>query len=607
MSLSPEDTELLFSLARDLTGAKDPDSSRRWLKISRIEERMKALGCSSFSDYLATIEIQQSEYDRFISMMTIHTTSWFREPSHFDAIRADIRRRGLTSVRILSAACSTGQECYSLAMVLETFRAEQPGFDYEILGFDIDPVSIATAREGMYPVVSVEMIPEPLRGYVEPLNSDVARVKAPLMERCRFFSHALQSHRQDFESQFDYVLCRNVLIYFDRDRVKEFGDRLLKYVRGEGLLIVGHSEALPLTVDQVTTVAPSIYRKEDTANVDAVATSGAVLFVDASGVLFRLVESRLREMNVEAMHVRSLEEGATPAAQAVRVAVLCGERFGENQVRALKKISGKSKLIALWVRDEGGSGVPESALEAFKSGDLHEVKTRTQVLAGVDAFSQELRELLSQKTRKALKTRSHGLVRVETPPEVLLFGASTGGPEALQLLLKDWPKTSPPLVVVQHMQPEFLRSFAEALARSSGLRLNLGDRPLVAGDLAVPWDQRHLHLIRKAGTLWVSGVRSPPRHGHIPSVDELFFSASKVKGAGVATLLTGMGKDGAAGLLELSRASFLTMAQSKESCVVYGMPKEAMELGAVQIQGSIPELRATLLRQIQKSIPRLAG
>ncbi len=168
---------------------------------------------------------------------------------------------------------------------------------------------------------------------------------------------------------------------------------------------------------------------------------------------------------------------------------------------------------------------------------------------------------------------------------VIAIGASTGGTEALSELLVALPADSPGVVIVQHMPEYFTRTFAERLDASCRIRVaeaRDGDRVLPGHALIAPGG-RHLSLARSGTRYSVRVTEDPPVNRHRPSVDVLFFScAEKLGRNAVGVILTGMGDDGARGLKSMRQAGADTIAQDEASCVVFGMPKVAIDLGAVE-------------------------
>jgi two-component system chemotaxis response regulator CheB len=173
---------------------------------------------------------------------------------------------------------------------------------------------------------------------------------------------------------------------------------------------------------------------------------------------------------------------------------------------------------------------------------------------------------------------------VETTERVVVVGASTGGTEAIRILLEQMPLEAPGIVIVQHMPEQFTRSFANRLneiCRITVKEAQNGDT-IIRGRALIAPGNRHLLIKRSGGRYYVEVRSGPLVNRHRPSVDVLFRSAASYAGKNcVGVLLTGMGDDGARGMLEMKEAGARTIAQDEQSCVVFGMPKEAVRLGAV--------------------------
>jgi two-component system chemotaxis response regulator CheB len=166
---------------------------------------------------------------------------------------------------------------------------------------------------------------------------------------------------------------------------------------------------------------------------------------------------------------------------------------------------------------------------------------------------------------------------------IIAVGASTGGTEAIRELLSDMPPDFPGVLIVQHMPSKFTRAFADRLDKLCQVRVKEaadGDPVLLGHVLIAPGDY-HMRLVREQGGHRVRVTQDPPVNRHRPSVDVLFHSCAECGGANtVGVLLTGMGEDGARGLLAMRQAGSATFAQDEATSVVYGMPKAAVELGA---------------------------
>ena len=187
------------------------------------------------------------------------------------------------------------------------------------------------------------------------------------------------------------------------------------------------------------------------------------------------------------------------------------------------------------------------------------------------------------------------------PSDVVVFiGASTGGTEALREILCAMPYDAPAIVIVQHMPAGFTAAFAEHLNGMAKIEV----REAVAGDRVAPGralvarGNRHLLLLRRGSELIVDLNDEPPVSRHRPSVDVLFRSAAQVVGArAVGVILTGMGADGADGMLAMNRAGAATNAQDESTSVVWGMPKEAIDRGAVDVVLPLSRIAAGILQR----------
>ena len=186
----------------------------------------------------------------------------------------------------------------------------------------------------------------------------------------------------------------------------------------------------------------------------------------------------------------------------------------------------------------------------------------------------------------------------QTTAQVVALGASTGGTEAIREFLSDLPPDFPGVVIVQHMPPKFTRAFAERLDTICAVRVKEaedGDAVLLGHVLIAPGDQ-HMQLVRDGAAYRVRIDQAPPVHHHRPSVDVLFRSCAEEAGANaIGVILTGMGEDGARGLLQMRQAGARTLAQDEASCVVYGMPKAAVLMEAVDQIAPLNRLAGTVL------------
>lgn len=223
---------------------------------------------------------------------------------------------------------------------------------------------------------------------------------------------------------------------------------------------------------------------------------------------------------------------------------------------------------------------------------------------------------LAEKVKAAARSNRGRVQTMAAPPvspaaeyrvgrKIVAIGSSTGGVEALITVLQKFPQNCPPTVITQHMPPTFTKSFAERLNRicapvvqeaTDGARLEIGKIYLAPGG------DRHLQVVNPSAPS-CRLVEREPVNGHRPSVDVLFDSVAELAGRNaVGVILTGMGRDGASGLLKMRNAGARTLGQNERTCVVYGMPRVAHDIGAVEQQlplGAIGEeiLKLTAARK----------
>jgi two-component system chemotaxis response regulator CheB len=253
------------------------------------------------------------------------------------------------------------------------------------------------------------------------------------------------------------------------------------------------------------------------------------------------------------------------------------------------------------------------ALEALASGAL-EVISKPSAAYSVGDMSVQLADKIRAVARVNVKERLnsvHGsdpvtpvtLSRALTAStnKIIAIGASTGGTEALKTVLTVMPPNSPGIVIVQHMPANFTTSFAERLDSLSQITVkeaNDGDS-VVNGQALLAPGNFHMLLKRSGARYYVQVKKGPLVHHQRPAADVLFRSVANYAGANaVGIILTGMGSDGAAGLLEMKQAGARTVAQDEKSCVVFGMPKEAIKLGAAEKVVSLGDITKTAIKMI---------
>ena len=199
----------------------------------------------------------------------------------------------------------------------------------------------------------------------------------------------------------------------------------------------------------------------------------------------------------------------------------------------------------------------------------------------------------------AIIKQSSSRSMIKTTEKVIAIGASTGGTEAIRELLESLPLDAPGIVIVQHMPEQFTRSFANRLNQICKITVKEAENgdSVIRGRALIAPGNKHLLLNRSGARYYVEVKDGPLVNRHRPSVDVLFRSISRYAGNNaIGIILTGMGADGAQGLLEMKNAGAATIAQDEKSCVVFGMPREAIKLNAVDKIMPLNQITPALLR-----------
>jgi two-component system, chemotaxis family, protein-glutamate methylesterase/glutaminase len=264
-------------------------------------------------------------------------------------------------------------------------------------------------------------------------------------------------------------------------------------------------------------------------------------------------------------------------------------------VSSLTRKGGKMAMEAL---SNGALEVICKPSAAYSVGDMSvQLADKIRAVAQVNVRGRTQSDKIHNKTKPIPPTRALTV----TTNKVIAIGASTGGTEAIKTVLTAMPPNSPGIVIVQHMPAQFTTSFAERLDSFSEIHVKEakdGDSVINGQALLAPGNY-HM-LLKRSGVRYYVQVKSGPLvHHQRPSADVLFKSvANSAGGNSVGIILTGMGADGAAGLLMMKEAGAGTIAQNEESCVIFGMPKEAIKLGAVEKVLNIKDVAKTALELV---------
>ncbi|MFW5829956.1 MAG: protein-glutamate methylesterase/protein-glutamine glutaminase [Planctomycetota bacterium] len=256
------------------------------------------------------------------------------------------------------------------------------------------------------------------------------------------------------------------------------------------------------------------------------------------------------------------------------------------------------------------------ALDALAAGAVEVVtKPKSNVADGMNSMLDDLRRLVKAAAHAQVRPRfslpvgrrqpvaSAGAVLHGSTDKVIAIGASTGGTEAIASILKRLPGDMPGIVIVQHMPANFTRLFAERLDRECTLSIKeaKGGERIMRGHVLVAPGDRHMVVLRSGGQYRVQLHAEPPCCGHRPSVEVLFNSVARQVGSNAACLmLTGMGRDGAVAMRAVREAGGRCLAQDEASCVVYGMPKEAMAMGGAEKSVPLTRMPDELLRLLRE-------
>jgi two-component system chemotaxis response regulator CheB len=252
-------------------------------------------------------------------------------------------------------------------------------------------------------------------------------------------------------------------------------------------------------------------------------------------------------------------------------------------------LTGPGTAVGIQALEEGAVEVvtkPRLAVRQFLHESAVILIDAVRAAAGSRANPRQLTErFLARRSNAdaALASRAQP-ARANSTETVIAIGASTGGTEALRVVLEAMPVDAPGMVVVQHMPEGFTKAFAQRLNQTSAIEVReaVNGDPLTAGLALVAPGNRHSRLVRDGTGYAVEVTDGPLVSRHRPSVDVLFRSVAQIAGGNaIGVILTGMGSDGAEGLLEMKKSGAFTVAQDESSCVVFGMPKEAIERDAV--------------------------
>lgn len=249
-------------------------ASKKTLLEARLQKRLRLLNLNTYEqykDYLFSAKGMDNELVEMIDVVTTNKTDFFREPAHFEylvntALPTLMRERGTSSMRIRcwSAGCSTGEEPYTLAMVLNDYAEQHRGIQFSILASDISTKVLQTAIRAVYDMSKVEPVPFDMKKKYLLRHKDprkqVVRILPQLRNLIDFRRLNFKQTDYGIKDPLDVIFCRNVIIYFDRQTQEKLMYRFCQHLRKGGYIFLGHSETLNGMTLPLTSVAPTIYR-----------------------------------------------------------------------------------------------------------------------------------------------------------------------------------------------------------------------------------------------------------------------------------------------------------------------------------------------------------
>lgn len=273
--LSRHDFQKLSSFIYNNLGIKMPEGKTTML-TGRLSKRLRVLEMSSFSEYcdfLFSPEGLEKEMGHLINEITTNKTDFFREPSHFSyltqTVLPTLQNENVfnerNSLKVWSAGCSTGEEPYTLAMILADVEAKQPGFKFDILATDISTRVLDVARRAVYSMTLIDPISPHFRKKYLLKGRDQTmrqvRVVPELRKRVRFGRLNFMDEDFGLPEQVDIIFCRNVIIYFDKETQEKLMIKFCRHLNKGGYVFLGHSESLHGYKTPLVQVAPTVYRK----------------------------------------------------------------------------------------------------------------------------------------------------------------------------------------------------------------------------------------------------------------------------------------------------------------------------------------------------------
>jgi chemotaxis protein methyltransferase CheR len=270
--LSPAEFDRIRELVRHHTGIALSEAKRQ-LVYGRLSRRLRALKMATFREYIVLLERgEPAEIEEFTNAVTTNLTSFFREPHHFEFLARELlpklvaRDTGARRLRIWCCAASTGEEPYSISMVLREAQALLAGWDAKLLATDLDSNVLAHGMDGLYTEERFQTMSAARRAkWFEDVGGDPPKFQAHAALRSLItFKQLNLMHEWPMKGPFDAIFCRNVIIYFDKDTQRKLFERMATLQRPGDYLFLGHSESLYRVCDKYDLIGKTVYRRNAT-------------------------------------------------------------------------------------------------------------------------------------------------------------------------------------------------------------------------------------------------------------------------------------------------------------------------------------------------------
>lgn len=271
-AFSDADFRSLVQFAYEQAGIALADSKRN-LIYSRLSRRLRVLKLRTFREYREHLASNSSELENFINAISTNLTKFFRESHHFDHLRTQVAVPFVQAahgkvgqrLRVWSAGCSTGEEPYTIGIVLKREIHDIDRHDVKILATDIDTEVIGKGARGEYPAASIDEVPKTYREFFKPVSGDQTKENVAVDRAIRSlvtFRRLNLMETWPFKGIFDGIFCRNVMIYFDGPTKAKLIERFTEKLKPGGFLYIGHSESLNGLHPGLTLIGRTIYRRQ---------------------------------------------------------------------------------------------------------------------------------------------------------------------------------------------------------------------------------------------------------------------------------------------------------------------------------------------------------